>query len=148
MLDTTRTASDQDYEANDSFDDRITATHLHQRSKVLSGKITSVLSVSYADTEIRDALRALESTNVYNTPDVRRRLHLEVQKEVIGCNDDIINQFGTVAEVCMLKPHNGLMTENPLATETSWLHYLQAQQTLRQYASAIDSCSPRKYSHS
>ena len=102
MVDSIRVASDQDYEINDPYDDRIAGTHLQQRSKVLSGKITNVLSVSYADTEIRDALRALESTNVYNSPDVRRRLHLEVQKEVIDCNGEIIDQFGTVAEVCLL----------------------------------------------
>ena len=101
-MDHTRTVRDQDYEINDPYDDRITATHLQQRSKVLSGKITNVLSVSYADTEIGDALRALESTNVSNTPNFRRRLHLEVQKEVIDCNGEIIEQFGTVAEVCLL----------------------------------------------
>ena len=100
MADTSRSVSNQEYEINDSYDDRSTASHLQQRGKVLSSKITDVLSVSYADTEIRDALRALESTNVYNTPDVRRRLHSEVQKEVIDCNGEIINQFGALAEVC------------------------------------------------
>lgn len=148
MVENTRIASDQDYEINDPYDDRTTATHLQQRSKVLSGKIANVLSVSYADGEIRDALRALESTNVYNTPDVRRRLHLEVQKEVINCNGEIIDQFGTVAEVGLLQSIIGLMTENPLAIETSGAHHLQAQQMLRQYASAIGSCSPRECSDS
>ncbi|KAL8797432.1 MAG: hypothetical protein Q9195_000248 [Heterodermia aff. obscurata] len=138
MGDTTRTASDQDYEINDPYDDRLTGTHLHQRGKVLSGKITNVLSVSYADTEIRDALRALESTNVYNSPDIRRRLHLEVQKEVIDCNGEIIDQFATVAErlrrvghtisrlnICCDSMHQQLIAahrENaPILEETSML---------------------------
>lgn len=148
MADSTRIARDQDYEINDPYDDRTTATHLQQRSKILSGKITNVLSVSYADTEIRDALRALEGNNVSNTPNSRRRLHLEVQKEVIDCNGEIVDQFGTVAEVCLLYSVIGFITENPLATETSWVHYFQAQPMLRHYASAIDSCSPRQCSHS
>lgn len=95
----TRIASNPDYELNDSYDDRLVATPLQQKSNVLSGKISSVLSASYADSEIRDALQALDSTSVQNTPNFRRNLRLDVQKEVIDCNAEIIDQFGTVAEV-------------------------------------------------
>lgn len=92
-------AQNPDYELNDSYDDRLIVTPLQQKSNVLSGKISSVLSASYADSEIRDALQALDRTRVQNTPDLRRKLRLDVQKEVIDCNAEIVDQFGTVAEV-------------------------------------------------
>ncbi|KAL8945571.1 MAG: hypothetical protein Q9222_007900, partial [Ikaeria aurantiellina] len=71
----------------------------NQRSNALFNKITKLLSVSYADSEIRDALRLLDLKKVQNTPDVRRALHLGLQKDVIDRNSSIIQDFGQVAEV-------------------------------------------------
>lgn len=69
------------------------------RTNPLSSKVTSVLSASYADTDIRDALSLLDKRNVENNAETRRQLRLDVQKEVIESNGDIIREFGHVAEV-------------------------------------------------
>ena len=69
------------------------------RSTALSNKLTSVLSASYADSEIRDALGLLDVRGVENNAETRRRLRLDAQKEVIDCNGAIVQDFGKVAEV-------------------------------------------------
>ena len=69
-------------------------------ANALSSRITSVLSASYADLEIRDALETLDARQVRNTAETRRQLRLDVQKEVIECNGEIVKDFGEVAEVC------------------------------------------------
>lgn len=65
----------------------------------LSSKVTAVLSTSFADTDFRDALQLLDERGVVNNPETRRRLRLDLQKELIDSNGDIISQFGKVAEV-------------------------------------------------
>lgn len=65
----------------------------------LASKITAVLSSSYSDLDIRDALEVLDSREFRNTADSRRHLRLDVQKEVIQCNGEIVTDFGQVAEV-------------------------------------------------
>lgn len=69
-------------------------------ANALASRITSVLSASYADLEIRDALETLDARGVQNSAETRRQLRLDVQKEVIQCNGEIIKDFGQVAEVC------------------------------------------------
>ncbi|KAK0610477.1 oligomeric Golgi complex subunit 6 [Bombardia bombarda] len=64
----------------------------------LSSKVASVLSTSYADTEFREALTLLDERGLQNTPDTRRKLRLDLQKEVIDSNGEIINEFAKVAE--------------------------------------------------
>ncbi|KAI9788224.1 MAG: Golgi transport complex subunit 6 [Peltula sp. TS41687] len=68
------------------------------RQSALSNKITHVLSTSYADLDIRDALDILDRRRFQNTSEARRQLRLDVQKEVIDCNGEIIKEFGQVAE--------------------------------------------------
>ncbi|KAK5684189.1 Golgi transport complex subunit 6 [Elasticomyces elasticus] len=68
------------------------------RSNALQNRITGVLSASYADLEIRDALAILDGRNIQNTADSRRNLRLDVQQELIECNSDIVQDFGKVAE--------------------------------------------------
>lgn len=70
-----------------------------QRPSVLSNKLSNILSTSFADAEIRDGLRTLDQRGIQNSPDTRRRLRLDAQKEVIECNGDVIKDFGLVAEV-------------------------------------------------
>jgi conserved oligomeric Golgi complex subunit 6 len=70
-----------------------------QRPSALSNKLTSVLSASYADSDIRDALEALDARGVQITAETRRQLRLDIQKEVIDCNGEIVKDFGKVAEV-------------------------------------------------
>jgi hypothetical protein len=69
------------------------------RSNPLTAKVTSVLSASYADSDIRDALKLLDKRGVQNSSETRRQLRLDVQKEVIETNGGIIMEFGHVAEV-------------------------------------------------
>ena len=69
------------------------------RSNALSKRVTSVLSASYADTDIRDALETLSLRGIHNSPETRRHLRLDVQAEMIDCNADIVRDFGKVAEV-------------------------------------------------
>jgi hypothetical protein len=68
-------------------------------SNALSARITSVLSASYADLEIRDALDTLDHRGVRNTAETRRQLRLDVQREVVQCNGEVVRDFGDVAEV-------------------------------------------------
>ena len=76
-----------------------TANTAAPRSSALSNKLTSVLSTSYTDPEIRDALETLDKRGIKNSAETRRGLRLNLQREVIECNGDIIRDFGTVAEV-------------------------------------------------
>lgn len=70
-----------------------------KRTNALSTKLTSVLSSSYTDYEIRDALRILDQRGITNDEDTRRNLKAYAQKEVIDCNAKIVDDFGKVAEV-------------------------------------------------
>ncbi|KAK7976372.1 IRE protein kinase [Apiospora arundinis] len=67
-------------------------------SNPLSSKVTTVLSTSYADAEFRDALSLLDQRGIGNAAETRRQLRLDVQKEVIESNGEIITEFGRVAE--------------------------------------------------
>ncbi len=64
----------------------------------LSTKLTSVLSTSYVDSDFREALALLDERELTNSAETRRRLRLDVQKEVIDSNGEIIAEFGRVAE--------------------------------------------------
>lgn len=88
------------YDFSENPEDKLIAAGSSQRINVFANKLTSVLSASYADAEIRDALRTFDKTEFQNTSALRRRLRLDVQKEVIDCNAEIINDFGAVAQVC------------------------------------------------
>jgi len=68
-------------------------------ANALSSRITSVLSASYSDLEIRDAFETLDERGIQNTAETRRQIRLDVQKEVIQCNGEIVKDFGQVAEV-------------------------------------------------
>jgi hypothetical protein len=69
------------------------------RSNALSSRITSVLSTSYADLDLRDALETLDARGFANTQDARRNLRLDLQQEVIQSNGEVIKDFGQVAAV-------------------------------------------------
>ena len=81
------------------LDDASSQNPSSQRSSALSNKITSVLSASFVDAEIRDGIGSLDGRQFQNTPESRRRLRIDAQKEVIDRNGEIIRDFGTVAEV-------------------------------------------------
>lgn len=64
-----------------------------------SSKVTAVLSSSYTDADFREALTLLDKRGVQNTAETRRHLRLDLQKEVIDSNGEIIDEFAKVAEV-------------------------------------------------
>ncbi len=68
-----------------------------KRSTALSLKLTSVLSASYADHEIRDTLHLLDARGMRNDEPTRRNLKANAQREVIQCNARIVDDFGGVA---------------------------------------------------
>lgn len=84
---------------SDGGDSPISPAGAQPRSNPLATKVTSVLSASYADSDIRDALNLLDIRGTQNNPETRRQIRLDVQKEVIESNGDIIREFGHVAEV-------------------------------------------------
>ena len=84
-----------------SFDDAASLSQ-SQRSNALSNKVASILSTSYVDAEIREAFKALDERHVQNTPEARRRLRVDAQKDALDCNGDIVRDFGKVAEVCAI----------------------------------------------
>lgn len=73
-----------------------------QRPTALTNRLTTVLSASYADSDIRDSLETLSLRGIHNTAETRRQLRLDVQKEVVDCNAEIVKDFGKVAEVRLL----------------------------------------------
>lgn len=71
-----------------------------QKSNILAAKVTSILSASYANSEIGDVLQIIDTPNTRFAPSDRRHLRIEVNKDIIDCNATIIDDFGHVAEVC------------------------------------------------
>ncbi|CAJ2508736.1 Uu.00g137620.m01.CDS01 [Anthostomella pinea] len=67
-------------------------------SNPLSSKVTTVLSNPYADSEFRESLTLLDERGIGNSAETRRQLRLDVQKDVIESNGEIIKEFGRVAE--------------------------------------------------
>ena len=86
-------------ELTDIYNGRSSATPPPQRSNALSNKVTGVLSTSFADADISEALRILDGRNVQNSPAARRNLRLNTQEDVIHYNGNIVKDFGYVAEV-------------------------------------------------
>lgn len=68
-------------------------------SASLASRATSVLSASYSDSEFRSALAALDERGVKNDPRTRRQIRMDLQKEVIDSNGEVIAEFGRVVEV-------------------------------------------------
>ncbi|KAM6536567.1 Golgi transport complex subunit 6 [Fusarium falciforme] len=64
----------------------------------LASKVTSVLSTTHSDSEFRDALSLLDQRGIQNDAETRRRVRLDLQKEVIDSNGEVIAEFGRVAE--------------------------------------------------
>lgn len=74
-----------------------------KRGNALSNKLTNVLSASYADSEIRDALRLFDARYNHDKVDTDLDLKYEAQKEVIEANARIIDDFSKVANVRALQ---------------------------------------------
>ena len=70
-----------------------------RKANALSTKLATVLSSSYADSEIREALRLLDVRDVQNEEELRRDLKADAQKAVIDVNARIVDDFSQVADV-------------------------------------------------
>jgi conserved oligomeric Golgi complex subunit 6 len=68
------------------------------RHSALSARISTVLSTSYSDLEIRDALAVLDQRDFKNTAEARRQLRLDTQDEVIKANGEVLSDFGGVVQ--------------------------------------------------
>jgi hypothetical protein len=75
------------------------STSSSAKASAISSKITTLLSSSFADSDVRDALAILDARGVTNNAETRRNLRQDAQKEVIDCNAEIVADFGRVAEV-------------------------------------------------
>ncbi|KAF1809000.1 oligomeric complex COG6 [Eremomyces bilateralis CBS 781.70] len=67
------------------------------RGSTVSSRISNILSVSYADQAIRDALQTLQSRGASDYNQVRRHFYHDVQKETIQCNAEVVQDFGKIA---------------------------------------------------
>ncbi|ODA77203.1 hypothetical protein RJ55_06830 [Drechmeria coniospora] len=73
-------------------------------SSPLTEKVTAILSTSYSDVEFREALSLLDARGVENSAKSRRRVRLDLHKEVLDSNSSIIDEFGHIAEqLCRIK---------------------------------------------
>lgn len=70
-----------------------------KRANALSTKLATVLSVSYADTEIREALRLYDVRKSQIENEEQQNLKALAEKEVIDANARIVDDFGHVAAV-------------------------------------------------
>lgn len=87
-----------------------------------SSKVNSVLSTSYADSEFREVLSMVDERGLTNSPQVRRQIRLQLQKDVIESNGEIIHEFGHVAEVS--PPTHSLLAATTLRAQAScWLYH-------------------------
>ncbi|POS84197.1 hypothetical protein EPUL_002956, partial [Erysiphe pulchra] len=64
---------------------------------LLASKVNSILSMSYADSDIKDALCILDSRGLSNTNATRRQLRYDIQKEVIKSSGFIVEELGCVS---------------------------------------------------
>ncbi len=65
----------------------------------LATKVSVVLSTSYSDADFRGTVALIDSRGIKNDGKTRRRLRLDLQKEVIEKNGKILDDFVSVSEV-------------------------------------------------
>lgn len=104
---------------------------LASRNNALSNKLTSVLSRSYADPEIRDTISMLDARGIVNDANTRRSLRLDAQKEVIDCDGAIVQDFGLVAEVLALRVQKPSRADGVIAIEAHRHNDYGSEQNLR-----------------
>lgn len=63
-------------------------------------KVASVLSTSYSDNDFRDAIFLADERLSRGNAKTRRLLRLDLLREAIDCNGEIIEEMGSVVEVC------------------------------------------------
>ncbi|KAM3501430.1 hypothetical protein MY10362_005566 [Beauveria mimosiformis] len=98
--------------------------HMVASSKVtnaLATKVSAVLSASYSDAEFRGAVALIDHRGLKHDGRTRRRLRLDLQKEVIENNGKILDDFGFVSDMkrMVAAAHSGM--ESPLAEASALL---------------------------
>ncbi|KPI42984.1 Conserved oligomeric Golgi complex subunit 6 [Cyphellophora attinorum] len=100
-----------------------------RRANALSARISTVLSTSYADTEIRQALRLFElrqtqggSNASYGSSDLKAL----AEKEVVDSNAQVVDDFGHVA--AQLRRVGSLLAKLNDTCDSMRLHILAAKQ--------------------
>lgn len=66
----------------------------------LSRKVGSILAASYSDAEFRDVLAILDKRLLENSAEARRRLEVDIEREIISSNAKTIREFTKIADVC------------------------------------------------
>ncbi|KAL7783093.1 oligomeric Golgi complex subunit 6 [Trichoderma ceciliae] len=61
-------------------------------------KVASVLSTSYSDNDFRDAILLADERFLGSSAKTRRILRLDLLREAISCNGEIVEEMGTVVE--------------------------------------------------
>lgn len=95
-------------------------------------RLATVLSASYIDADLRNALAVLDEQFVDNTAESRRQLRVNIQGDVIRSNAQIIRDFTLVAEVVPPSPFHfhsflwhvlwcGIETWCPVAIDPNWI---------------------------
>ncbi|EDN92094.1 hypothetical protein SS1G_07956 [Sclerotinia sclerotiorum 1980 UF-70] len=120
---------------------------LASRTNPLSSKVTSVLSASYADSDIRDALSLLDKRGIQNTAETRRQLRLDVHREVIESNGDIIREFGHVAEEAseLMKQQEQMQAKQELLNAFN-AHFVMSDDDIAMLTSTAEPVNDRFFS--
>ncbi|KAG6049521.1 hypothetical protein E4U17_006793 [Claviceps sp. LM77 group G4] len=79
-------------------EDLLNSAVLFAKVTSVSAKVTSVLSVSFSDSEFRDTLSLFDQRMLPNDAKSRRKIRLDLQKDVLECNGLVIDRFGRVVE--------------------------------------------------
>ncbi|KAM3519364.1 hypothetical protein MY4038_009800 [Beauveria bassiana] len=98
--------------------------HTVASSKVINAlatKVSAVLSASYSDAAFRGAVALIDHRGLKHDGRTRRRLRLDLQKEVIEKNGKILDDFGFVSDMkrMVAVAHSGM--ESPLAEASALL---------------------------
>lgn len=68
-------------------------------SNPLASKVSAVLSTSYSDADFHGTVGLIDTRGIKNDGKTRRRLRLDLQKEVIEKNGKVLDDFGSVSDV-------------------------------------------------
>ncbi|OAA73773.1 ATPase, AAA-type, core [Cordyceps fumosorosea ARSEF 2679] len=72
----------------------------------LATKVSALLSTSYSDADFRSAVALIDHRGIRNDGKTRRRLRLELQKEVIENNGKVLDDFSSVSDVSRVDASN------------------------------------------
>lgn len=80
-------------------------------------KVASILSTSYSDNDFRDAILLADQRAAGSNVKKRRQLRLDLLGEAIGCNGEIVEEMGLVAEVCCQPAHSIKSVTNGIGSD-------------------------------